>query len=86
MGQANIYELVFSGTDLPDAAGEDLVVVHRSDRTGPGGHPVYVDDTGIVQAEISDRAEVRMIASGAHQEHPSAVQARPVAEPAGPDT
>ncbi|WP_455359815.1 DUF6296 family protein [Streptomyces sp. SYSU K21746] len=78
MGQSNTYELVFSGTDRPAAAGEDLVVVRRSDRTGPGGHPVYVDETGIVQAEISDRAEVRMIASGGHQELRAAVQARPV--------
>ncbi|MEV6651983.1 DUF6296 family protein [Streptomyces sp. NPDC051219] len=78
MGQAKDYELVFGGADRPGSAGEDLVVVHRSDRTGPGGHPVYVDDTGIVQAEISDRSEVRMIASGGHQQLPAAVQARPV--------
>lgn len=54
-------------------------MVHRTESSGPGGHPVYADDTGIVRAEISDRAEVRMIASGGHQVHASTVRARPVA-------
>ncbi|MGP3953068.1 DUF6296 family protein [Streptomyces sp. 7N604] len=78
MRQAEEYELVFASSGQPAPATEDVVVVHRTDRSGPGGHPVYADDTGIVRAEISDRAEVRMIASGGHQEHRSAVQARPV--------
>lgn len=55
-----MYELVF-----PDPA--DTLLVHRTERQGPGGHPVYADDSGIVQAEISDRGEVRMIATGGHQ-------------------
>jgi hypothetical protein len=54
------YELVFQ-----DPA--DTLVVYRTDRTGPGGHPVYADDSGIVQAEISDRGEIRMIATGGQQ-------------------
>jgi Family of unknown function (DUF6296) len=54
------YELVFR-----DPA--DTLVVRRTEREGPGGHPVYADDSGIVQAEISDRGEVRMLATGGHQ-------------------
>ncbi|MFE7775040.1 DUF6296 family protein [Streptomyces sp. NPDC057445] len=78
------YELVFAHTALADAgqavgAAEDAVVVHRTDRKGPGGHPVYTDDTGIVQAEISDRGEVRMLASGGHQQPAAGVEARLVA-------
>jgi hypothetical protein len=65
------YELVFQD---PGTEAETLVV-RRTDRTGPGGHPVYADETGIVQAEISDRGEVRMIATGGHQT-PRAVAAR----------
>jgi hypothetical protein len=38
---------------------------------------VYADDTGIVLAEISDRDEVRMLASGGHQDPAAAVQVRP---------
>jgi hypothetical protein len=80
MPMRDTYELVFTdaGRQRPAAEGEDVVVVHRTDRSGPGGHPVYADDTGIVRAEISDRGEVRMIASGGHQEYP-AVEARPLA-------
>ncbi|MBP8533506.1 DUF6296 family protein [Streptomyces sp. MK37H] len=72
------YELVFMDSAAPDPGAEDVVVVHRTESSGAGGHPVYVDDTGIVRAEISDRAEVRMIASGGHQVHAAAVSARPV--------
>ncbi|MEU8828781.1 DUF6296 family protein [Streptomyces sp. NPDC048636] len=82
MGRQERYELIFVDLgDLTsvDTAAEDVVVVHRTESSGPGGHPVYADDTGIVRAEISDRAEVRMIASGGHQVHSSAVTARPVA-------
>ncbi|PRH76314.1 hypothetical protein C6N75_26310 [Streptomyces solincola] len=63
------YELVF---------GQDAVVVHRTERTGSGGHPIYADDTGIVLAEISDRGEVRMLRSGGYQDPVFRVQARPV--------
>ncbi|MGW1895653.1 DUF6296 family protein [Streptomyces sp. NPDC002004] len=77
------YELVFSygPATTPTQgknAGEDVVVVHRTERSGPGGHPVYADDSGIVRAEISDRGEVRILASGGHQSSDSKVQARPV--------
>ncbi|MFJ8588301.1 DUF6296 family protein [Streptomyces sp. NPDC093595] len=61
-----------------DFGREDTVEVHRTQRTGAGGHPVYADDTGIVLAEISDQGEVRMLASGGHQDLPSTVRARPV--------
>ncbi|OEJ30592.1 DUF6296 family protein [Streptomyces subrutilus] len=74
---AERYELVF-----PDGAeeGRDVVVVSRTDRTGPGGHPVYCDVTGIVQAEISDQAEVRMLPSSGQQAPAHGVQARPMPE------
>jgi hypothetical protein len=77
MVQREEYELVFAHAGYPTPVEEDVVVVHRTDWSGPGGHPVYTDDTGIVRAEISDRAEVRMIASGGHQEHVAKVVARP---------
>ncbi|QGV77409.1 DUF6296 family protein [Streptomyces ficellus] len=70
MGSHEHYELDFGR--------EDVVRVHRTDRKGAGGHPVYADDTGIVLAEISDRGEVRMVASGGHQDLPLTVHARPV--------
>lgn len=79
MGRSDRYELVFEHPGAPTAVPEreDVVEVHRTDRSGPGGHPVYADDTGIVLAEISDRDEVRMLASGGHQDPAAAVQVRP---------
>ncbi|MEV7419128.1 DUF6296 family protein [Streptomyces sp. NPDC089919] len=75
-GPPQRYELVFSGgTD----AGEDRVEVSRISRTGPGGHPVYEDATGIVQAEISDQAEVRILPTGGGQDAVRVVTARPLA-------
>ncbi|ALC18799.1 hypothetical protein RKD30_006940 [Streptomyces pristinaespiralis] len=65
------YELIFQA-----AAVDDVVVVRRTDRTGPGGHPIYEDETGIVRAEVSGRGEVRMLASGGHQAHELPVIAR----------
>ncbi|MET9319439.1 DUF6296 family protein [Streptomyces sp. NPDC003038] len=62
------YELVFeSGESESGTAAGDTVIVFRTAQTGPGGHPVYADDTGIVRAEISDQGEVRMLASGGQQ-------------------
>ncbi|MET9954333.1 DUF6296 family protein [Streptomyces sp. NPDC006339] len=71
------YELVFS-----DAVGSarDVVVVERTSATGPGGHPVYADPTGIIRAEISDRDEVRVLASGGHQQPPQGVVAHRLRE------
>jgi len=68
------YELVFRRQEAEPGQADDVVVVRRTSATGPGGHPVYCDDTGIVRAEISDRGEVRMLASGSHQ-----VPRRPIA-------
>jgi hypothetical protein len=62
MAHAKSYELTF-----PESG--DTVVVEETERKGAGGHPVYADETGIVQAEISDLGEVRMLASGGHQSH-----------------
>ncbi|MEU3404499.1 DUF6296 family protein [Streptomyces sp. NPDC006670] len=69
------YELRFPGGA---GTGEDTVVVDRTEATGPGGHPVYADATGIVRAEISDRGEVRMLATGGHQAPSHSVTARPL--------
>jgi hypothetical protein len=63
MAHAEVYELTFQD---PGDTG-DTVVVRRTEYTGSGGHPVYMDETGIVKAEISDRGEVRMLATGGHQ-------------------
>ncbi|MFZ3492646.1 DUF6296 family protein [Streptomyces sp. 5.8] len=71
--RAHRYELVFE--DGPEGA-QDVVVVSVTDQKGPGGHPVYVDDTGIVRAEISDRGEVRVLPSGGGQEPARPVRAR----------
>ncbi|MEU0282755.1 DUF6296 family protein [Streptomyces sp. NPDC088147] len=83
MGISDTYTLVFAYPDAPvsdpaDPDDEDVVVVHRTDRLGPGGHALYADETGIVLAEISDQDEVRMVASGGHQDLKASVRARPV--------
>ncbi|MER5766527.1 DUF6296 family protein [Streptomyces sp. NPDC001985] len=72
MEYAERYELVFQASGAED----DVVVVRRTERAGAGGHPVYEDDTGIVRAEISERGEVRMLASGGHQAPGLPVSAR----------
>ncbi|MFF3017678.1 DUF6296 family protein [Streptomyces sp. NPDC057939] len=74
---AERYELVFPDHD---GTGQDVVVVDRTGAKGPGGHPVYTDATGIVRAEISDRGEVRMLASGGQQAPLRRVEARPLPE------
>lgn len=72
--QRQKYELAFpSGAD-----GADLVEVTRTNRTGPGGHPIYEDATGIIQAEISDQLEVRILATGGGQTSVHSVMARPL--------
>jgi hypothetical protein len=66
---ADARELVFTALAPGDAGGHaDTVVVRRTQATGPGGYPVYCDETGIVRAEISDRDEVRMLVSSVHQD------------------
>jgi hypothetical protein len=70
MSHSKTYELTF-----PDSG--DTVVVERTERKGAGGHPVYSDETGIVQAEISDRGEVRMLATGGHQNPDLPIRAVP---------
>lgn len=66
--ETELYELTFRREE-PGAglSQDDVVVVRRTRATGPGGNPVYCDDTGIVRAEISSRGEVRMLATGSHQ-------------------
>jgi len=59
-------------------ADQDVVVVEDTGLTGPGGYPVYADATGIVRAEISDRGEVRMLASGGHQTPQTPMVAEPL--------
>ncbi len=62
------YELTFESVP---AGGErtsaEIVRVHRTDALGAGGHPVYTDAGGTIRAEISDRGEVRMLATSARQ-------------------
>ncbi|MFB8106705.1 MULTISPECIES: DUF6296 family protein [Streptomyces] len=70
------YELIFQMSGAED----DVVAVGLTDRTGAGGSPVYEDETGIVRAEISDRGEVRMLASGGHQAPGTPLLARPLGE------
>ncbi len=66
---AEARELVFAAPAPGDVRGhEETVVVRRTQTKGPGGHPVYCDETGIVRAEISDRDEVRMLVSSVHQD------------------
>ncbi|MBT2470002.1 hypothetical protein J7E97_19510 [Streptomyces sp. ISL-66] len=63
-----------TGESGPEAA--DVVVVTRTTQTGPGGHPVYCDDTGIIRAEISDQGELRILPSGGQQDLTRPVRAR----------
>jgi NAD(P)-dependent dehydrogenase (short-subunit alcohol dehydrogenase family) len=65
------YELTFPVSG-------DSIVVARTDRKGAGGHPVYADETGIVQAEIDEQGHVRILASGGHQTHDVPARAVPV--------
>ncbi|MBB4921141.1 DUF6296 family protein [Kitasatospora kifunensis] len=74
---AEAYELVF--TRDPGQGEQDVVTVRPTGATGPGGHPVYTDASGAIRAEISDRGEVRMLATTGHQDLqlPTAVRALP---------
>lgn len=74
MDYPECYELVFQAPAVED----DVVIVHRTERAGAGGYPVYEDESGIVRAEISDRGEVRMLASGGHQMLRTPMLARPL--------
>ncbi|TDT97932.1 hypothetical protein EDD99_6136 [Streptomyces sp. 846.5] len=66
---ADARELVFAAPAAGAPRGhEDTIVVRRTQVIGPGGHPVYCDETGIVRAEVSDDDEVRMLASSVHQD------------------
>ncbi|EFG10766.1 Hypothetical protein SCLAV_5699 [Streptomyces clavuligerus] len=76
MEYAERYELVFPASGTED----DAVVVRRTERTGAGGHPVYEDETGIVRAEITERGEIRMLASGGHQAPGLPVTVRPLGD------
>jgi len=62
------YELTFESVPAgAERTSADIVQVHRTDALGAGGHPVYADAGGTIRAEISDRGEVRMIATSARQ-------------------
>ncbi|MFB6614119.1 DUF6296 family protein [Streptomyces sp. NPDC085524] len=75
-GPADAFEVVFAAAD---GVGEDVVRMTRTGAAGPGGHPVYEDATGIVRAEISDRGEVRVLATGGGQEPARVLRAQAVA-------
>ncbi|WP_328667323.1 DUF6296 family protein [Streptomyces sp. NBC_00322] len=74
MDYPETYELVFQASAVED----DAVIVHRTAQAGAGGYPIYEDETGIVRAEISDRGEVRMLASGGHQVLGTPMTVRPL--------
>jgi len=66
---ADARVLVFAASAPDEPHGhEDAVVVRRTQVSGPGGYPVYCDETGIVRAEISEGGEVRMLVSSVHQD------------------
>lgn len=74
------FELSFAPLAADTEPGHpDVVTVRLTQVKGPGGHPVYADATGIVRAEISDRGEVRMLATSTHQDarRPVACRALP---------
>ncbi|CAN3978639.1 DUF6296 family protein [Kitasatospora purpeofusca] len=77
MSPVTRYALTFPGTPGTQAP-QDVVVVERTSAAGPGGHPVYEDASGIVRAEISDAGEVRMLATGGHQNPHVPVHAQPL--------
>ncbi|MCQ4040727.1 DUF6296 family protein [Streptantibioticus rubrisoli] len=74
--QPTAYELTFPQGEQEAAA--DTVVVRRTEAAGPGGSAVYEDDSGIIRAEISDKGEVRMLASGGRQALRRPTSARPL--------
>ncbi|MFG2822465.1 DUF6296 family protein [Kitasatospora sp. NPDC048365] len=74
---ARRFALTFPG-EPGGHAKQDVVVVEATGATGPGGHPVYADASGIVRAEISDRGEVRMLATGGHQTPRTPMHAEPL--------
>ncbi|MBF9066963.1 hypothetical protein I2501_02775 [Streptacidiphilus sp. NEAU-YB345] len=64
--------MVFSSTDsgsADDGGPGDVVLVHPSGATGPGGSPVYRDESGIIQVEINDNCEARLLSTSAYQRH-----------------
>lgn len=73
------FELLFAPSEPDSEPGHpDAVTVLRTQVKGPGGHPVYADATGIVRAEISDRGEVRMLATSTHQDSRRPTGCRPL--------
>lgn len=76
------YELAFASAlhQVPTVT----VVVRRTAAQGPGGHPIYSDESGAVRAEISDRGECRMITTSPQQRLRRRVSCRPL--PSAPET
>lgn len=80
------YELVFSSSDSgstdsgsTDGGPGDVVLVHPTGATGPGGSPVYRDESGIIQVEINDNCEARLLSTSAYQRHRRVERCRRVA-------
>ncbi|GAA2752802.1 MULTISPECIES: DUF6296 family protein [Kitasatospora] len=71
------FALTFPGEPGTHAE-QDVVVVEDTGTTGPGGHPVYADASGIVRAEINEQGAVRMLASGGHQTPRTPMHAEPL--------
>ena len=74
---AGSFELVFSSEDA-DGGTNDVVIVHPTGAIGPSGNPVYRDDTGIIQVEINDRLEARMLPTSSHQHPRRPIACRPL--------
>ncbi|MFC1411301.1 DUF6296 family protein [Streptacidiphilus sp. N1-12] len=71
------YELTFPVSAL-DRTPATAVIVRRTAAQGPGGHPIYSDETGAVRAEISDRGECRVLATGVRQRPRRPISCRPL--------
>ncbi|MCZ4123885.1 DUF6296 family protein [Streptomyces sp. H39-S7] len=79
------FDLIFADPDSSPLRGagkrgQHTVHVAWTSAGGPGGHPIYVDSTGIIRAEISARGEVRMLATGFGQKPQQPVRCVPSQE------
>ncbi|MEV6209128.1 DUF6296 family protein [Kitasatospora sp. NPDC051914] len=60
MALVHRYLVVFPGR-VGGHAPQPSVVVTATGRTGPGGHPVYTDETGRVRVEITEHGTARLL-------------------------
>ncbi|MEW1913977.1 DUF6296 family protein [Kitasatospora sp. NPDC085895] len=60
MALAHRYLIILPGRPGCHAPQSNTVVT-ATGRTGPGGHPVYTDETGRLRVEITDHGTARLI-------------------------